>query len=90
VEYATGTDPRVGNGSPVTVAAVAGVLNLTFNHIADPSLTYNIKASDDLVAFPVLMQYYTGYTTAGSETYEDSVPISSGPRHFLRLEVTTP
>lgn len=89
VEYATGTEPRTANASPVTLAPVSGVLNLTFTRIVDAKLTYTIKATDNLV---------TGFTTtpatypgdfAGSTTYIDTgFPLATTPRRFLRLEVT--
>lgn len=90
LEYATGTEPKTANPSPVTVAPVSGVLNLTFPRIVDAKLTYAIKGTDNLV---------TGFTapaaatydglTAGSTTYVDTgFPLATTPRRFLRLEVT--
>lgn len=90
LEYATGSDPRVGGMTPVTLALQGGVLTLTFPRIADPDLIYTVEASNDLTGVwePVVAEGNpsTGAANAGgSITITDTVDAS--PRRFLRLRV---
>lgn len=90
LEYATGTLPNSANsGSVVTVARSGGVLTLTFNNIADASLTYVVEASNDLSTWSPA-QTYTGLTASGNITYTDNVTLSGASRRFLRLKITAP
>lgn len=93
LEYATGTEPLSANaGSAVTLDQAGGKLTLTFNRVADPALTYTVRALNDLgtpwtSATSVFSS--TGVAnTAGLVTAEDTVLINAQPRRFLRLEVS--
>lgn len=87
LEYATGTNPAAANAGPAfTVASSAGVLSLTFDYIADASLTYVVEASPDLVSWSAA-QTYPGATASGQRTYVDPSPVPAGARRFLRLRI---
>lgn len=91
LEYAFGTEPRTSNVSPVTTAPVGGVLRMSFPYIADPTITYTVKATNDLVTgFPSTGTNYTGFTGTGTQVHNDSATLATTPRRFLRLEVTAP
>ena len=96
IEYATGTEPNTANpGALLTVGETIAPakLTVTFDRIADPLLTYTVRASNDLTAsWPaagVTVFTSTGSeNTAGSVTATDTDLISAHPRRFLRLEVS--
>ncbi len=87
LEYATGTDAKIANASPVTVAQPGNFLTLTYPVIADASLTYTVQGTSDLTtAFTAGAGATTGTTV---KTYTDTVDLSApGARRFLRLQVT--
>jgi hypothetical protein len=90
LEYALGTDPTVANpGAAFTVSNAGGVLTLSFNHIADATLTYVVEASSNLTTWETA-QSYTGFTTVGTTTYTDGTTLTAGTRRFLRLKIMTP
>lgn len=87
VEYATGTNPTVANAGSAFIATNAGgTLSLTFDCVADASLTYIVEASNDLVSWSTA-QSYAGSVTAGQRTYVDPAPVPDGARRFLRLRI---
>ncbi len=93
LEYAVGSDPLVAEGGPAAVAGHSGgKLTLTFNRIADPSLTYTVKGMNELTnawsGATVIFTSTGGTNTAGPVTVEDTVQASAQPRRFLRLEVS--
>ncbi len=96
VEYATGTSPINANSGPVATLAVAGTganrqLTLTFNRIADPSITYTVEASTSLVAASWMTIVPPAEPLTGPVTVTDPTFMSSHSRRFLRLRlVRTP
>jgi hypothetical protein len=92
VEYALGTDPKIANVTPISVTRdVSGVLKLTFPHIADATVVYTIKGTNDLSAGfgTTPLSSFSGFTTAGSTNYIDTgFPLAANPKRFLRLEVS--
>ncbi len=93
LEYATGTEPLTADsGSVVALGQSGGRLTLTFNRVADPSLTYTVRGSNDLTAAwsgaESVFSSTGASNTAGSVTATDSVLINAQARRFLRLEVT--
>ena len=87
LEYATDTDAKIANASPVTVAQVGNFLTLSYPVIADANLTYTVQGTNDLgAAFTTGAGATTGTTV---KTYTDTVDLSApGARRFLRLQVT--
>jgi autotransporter-associated beta strand protein len=49
VEYATNTNPRLGNANPLEIGTNANLFTLTFTRISDPSLIYTIQSRSDLL-----------------------------------------
>lgn len=93
LEYATGTEPLTADSGPVAVLGQSGGrLTLTFNRVADPSLTYTVRGSNDLTAAwsgaESVFSSTGAANTAGPVTANDSVLINAQARRFLRLEVT--
>ena len=89
LEYALGTNPNAAGALPVTAVRSGNVLTLTFSHIGDSTLAYQIEASNDLSGWSTV-QTYPAFTTSGSTTYTDTVAIGGQSRRFLRLVVTAP
>jgi len=93
LEYATGRNP-VGNnpGAPFKfgITTDGTRLSLTFNSIADPVLTYSVDASADLSTWTSIWSSTGTSNAGGSVTVPDTVPVSNGPRRYLRLRVTVP
>lgn len=91
IEYATGTDPKVANASPVVIGrnGTGEFLTLSFNRIADPALTYSVVAGNDLTAgLTTVAQTYSG-SAADTVTYTDTVSLNTpGVRRFLALRVS--
>ncbi|MFZ4774868.1 MAG: putative Ig domain-containing protein, partial [Terrimicrobiaceae bacterium] len=93
IEYATGSLPGSATSANIPrIDASPTNLTLTFNRIADPSLTYQVWASNNLTdwgASPVWSS--TGAAnTAGTFTVTDPTALSAQPRRFLRLKVLAP
>lgn len=91
IEYATGTLPASAASARAPQAGMPGnSLSLTFYRIADPSLTYQVWASNNLTDWGVAPIWTsTGVeNTVGQVTVTD--PLASQPRRFLRLKVLAP
>lgn len=92
IEYATNSNPTLGSSAAGPVVSLAGTgtdahLQITFLRIADPSLTYAVQASDDLLGSWSDIWTSTGLeNTSGPVTVSD--PASLGTRRFLRLRVS--
>jgi hypothetical protein len=90
LEYAFDTLPKTSNASPVVVARNgSGFLTLSFPHRADSTLRYHVDSSNDLAASWTLDEPGLGFASAGTHTHTDNVSLSTQPRRFLRLRVTT-
>ena len=93
VEYALGGHPGSAGSAPGPQVSVpvpsAPRLRMEVPRVADPSLTYEIWASDDLVNWgsaPVWSS--TGPANAsGTATFTDSADLSLRPKRFLRLKI---
>ena len=93
LEYALGSVPTTadsGNAAEGGSATdEAGThLTLTFNRIADLSLTYAVEASDDLVAWASIWASTGAQNVAGPVVVTDSETVEGHGRRFLRLQVT--
>jgi rhamnogalacturonan endolyase len=93
LEYALGGDPLTIDTSIAPASALhaqTGALTLDFTRVPDPSLTYEVEATDSLAAPAVwtLIWSSTGTAnTAGPVTVSDTVAATSRPSRFLRLKV---
>jgi autotransporter-associated beta strand protein len=99
VEYATGTLPDNASSTAHPQLHVSGFspqpshLTLTFNRIADPSLTYLVLGADSLTGpWQSVWQSTGDANIAGPVTVADEVDLSSlDPRQrFMRLKVSAP
>ncbi len=84
LEYAIGGDPLVASTSANPVVSGANPLSITFNRVADGSITYVVEASNDLTTWT---QVFTSNGTGGQVTVQDPGP-TNGNRRFLRVRVT--
>lgn len=87
-EYALGTDPLTSNDSPIDFEETNGLIELTFNQIADPDLTYTVQATSDLATWTAIWTSSGSANVAGSVTVTDTAG-SGSTRRFLRLVITT-
>lgn len=101
LEYATGSSPSLPASRPLLELTTTQIesepgtyLEISFQRIADPALTYTIEASGDLTAqsWSPLWQSSGAANTPGPVTVADPVDIESAnpPRRFLRLRVSSP
>lgn len=101
MEYALGSLPVSAFSRPSLSADVVGIesepgryLEITFNRIADPMLTYRVEASSTLApdSWTSIWQSSGSANTAGLVTVMDSFDIEkeTPPRRFLRLRVIAP
>jgi len=101
MKYATGLSPLTRSNNPpavqgTTAASISGtngnVLTLTFNRIADTSLTYVVEGTDDLASgqWTTLYASTGGANTAATLVIPDNVLIGdpAHPKRFMRLRVT--
>lgn len=90
LEYALGSNPTVAGDAlgAVTAGEQGGFLTLTFSHVDDPSLIYQIKASDDLSDGWMVIHTYNPFTTTGVEVFTDSVSVGGASSRFLLLNVS--
>lgn len=89
LEYALGTSPTVSDaGDAYTLGRSGNFLTLAFDHPGDPSLTYQIEATNDLSTPWQIVHTYAPFVTAGTETHTDDQNLTTTPRRFLRLVVT--
>ncbi|MCU0793829.1 MAG: hypothetical protein MUE42_13485, partial [Opitutaceae bacterium] len=71
-------------------AQVAGpVLRLSFQRIADPTLTYVVEASSSLApaAWATVWSSTGSANVAGPVTVDDTAPLATNPLRFLRLRI---
>lgn len=101
LEYATGSSPALPASRPLLKLSTTQIesepgtyLEINFQRIADPALTYTIEASGDLGAqsWSPIWQSSGAANTPGPVTVTDPVDIGSAnpPRRFLRLRVSSP
>lgn len=93
LEYAVGSSPRETSAPAFSVALADGRLALTFQRIADPTLTYTVQVATDLAGTWTTLDVPGNPSTgaanvAGSVTVTDSELAAAQPRRFLRLVVT--
>lgn len=89
-EYAFGGDPLQSgdNGHPV-VALEGDRLKLTFRRIADPALTYEVVATDDIASPGTTIWSSTGaQNVAGPVTVTDTVTTQGRSKRFVRVRIT--
>lgn len=90
LEYALASDPRAVTPAPAfTTDIVNNRLQLTFNRIADPLLTYTVQACDVLGTGWTDIWTSTGAANvSGPVTVTDTRDISAAPARFLHLRVS--
>jgi autotransporter-associated beta strand protein len=88
LEYATGSDPTVSSPAPTVLDRnVGGFLTISFNSVADATITYTVEGSSDLTGAWSNVFTATGATLgAGPQTIADTT--LPGTRRFLRLKVS--
>ena len=94
LEYALNTSPTSADAGPVltTTATSPAHLQLTFQRIAVPALTYAVESSSDLITWDTdpIWTSSGAQNTAGPVTVTDPADISATPHRFLRLRITAP
>ncbi len=87
LEYGLGLDPTSAgdSGDAFYVGEDSGILSLTFNHIADPDLIYEVEAASDLVNWAVV-KTFGAFSAKGTAQYSE--PFGGAKRRFLRLSLT--
>jgi hypothetical protein len=93
LEYAIGSNPLVDDGTAAFTqgkTADGTKLTLTFNRIADSSLTYNVEGTNDLTTgiWSSVWSSTGSANVAGPVTVQDTVNIADQPQRFLRLRVS--
>lgn len=88
LEYALATDPTTPSAAAYTLQFSNGVLQLTFNRVADASLTYTVQGSTDLTTWADLWSSTGSANLAGPVTVSDT-DASSTTSRFLCLKVIT-
>lgn len=94
MKYATGQSLASQSSTPasagVSGSGGGGSLTLTFNRVADPSLTYVVEASNDLSpgGWSTIWTSSGASNVAGSVVVQDIVSLGQQPKRFLRLRVT--
>ena len=91
LEYATGTDPLAADTGALLAVGTSGDgqhLTVTFNRIADETLTYSVEGVSDLATgtWTSVWSSTGAQNTAGPVTVTDTGALS--PRRFLRLHVS--
>ena len=90
VEYAVGADPRLRSPAAVQAHMDTDRLKMIFSRIADPSLTYAVQFSGDLVSWTNAWTSSGAGNIAEQITYTDAVGTGEVPQRFIRLRVGTP
>jgi autotransporter-associated beta strand protein len=93
LEYALGTDPQAQSANLLQLEVTGlspqpSYLEITFNRIGDPALTYTVQGSSDLSTWIDVWTSTGASNTAGPVSVPDSEPVSSASRRFLRLRIS--
>src|SRR5581483_1893869 len=92
MKYATGMSPLVSSTTQAATIARSNDgtrITVTFNCIADPTLTYLVEAAVDITGTWNPIWSSTGSSNvAGLITVQDTALISDKSHRFLRLRVT--
>lgn len=92
LEYALGASPSPASSVSLPTATPVGApphLELSFNRIADPSLTYRVQAVSSLASTWTDIWTSSGSSnTSGLVTVPDPISLTDEPRRFLRLVIT--
>jgi len=98
LKYALGINPQVSYANYGSTAmpviqtqSFSGVpyLTLTFTGTAT-DVTYTVQATNSLTSTWSTIYTSSGSTAPGTVTVQDSQPISSSPKRFMRLQVSRP
>ncbi len=94
LEYALGSLPDAASSAATPVLEVSGVsplpsfLQLSFQRIADPALTYTVQGSSDLATW-IDVWSSTGSANANDTvSVDDTFDLATNSRRFLRLKVS--
>jgi cellulose 1,4-beta-cellobiosidase len=90
LKYATGIAPfkLATSVAALGISTTNNPLTLTFNRIADPSLTYSVLASTDLINWQSIWTSSGSQNVSGAVTVTDSSSISTNPQRFLELQIS--
>ena len=87
IEYATGTDPRVSEVSPVSATHDAGALSLTYTkNLAASDIAFQVQQTDDLAAWNDISDVRVSIDD-NLETRRATVATAGEPKQWLRLRV---
>lgn len=88
-EYAFGADPlQPSPGTRPRFSLVQDRLTVTFQRIADPALTYEVLATDDLASPGTVIWSSSGaQNVAGPVTVTDTVTTQGRPKRFVRVRI---
>lgn len=84
-------DSGISTGIPAAAIAKSGsnqYLTLTFSGTA-PDVTYAVQASSNLTQWTLLQSWPPG-PPPGTVVVSDTIPVTSAPQRFIRLDVTGP
>lgn len=88
LEYAFALQPLFPDAAPIVMETGDGRMALKFRRIADPSLTYEVEASEDLSSWTVIWSSSGGQNVAGEVTVSDVEPMDASVSRFLRVRVS--
>ena len=94
LKYALGLNPATrynsGSAGMPSVAVHSNYLSLTFNGVAT-DVTYKVQASSDLAgAWATIQTFPSGGAAPGTQTVQDSQPMSAYSKRFMRLMMSAP
>jgi hypothetical protein len=92
MEYALGVSPGAPSATVVLPVAqfAGGLLELHFDRIADPQLTYTVEAGDTPDTMAAIWSSSGAQNTAGSVTVADLPENTGKPKRFMRLRISEP
>jgi autotransporter-associated beta strand protein len=90
LKYATNISPgaQASSVAALGLSASGSALTITFNRVADPTLTYSVSASSDLVNWKGIWASTGTSNVLGSVTVTDTTSIPSNPARFLEMQVS--
>jgi fibronectin type 3 domain-containing protein len=92
IEYATGSLPLNANAASPAVLGLTPAptrLTLSFNRVADPTLTYEVMAANNVNGpWTSIWSSSAAQNVAGSVTVTDSITVNGQTSRYLRLKVS--
>jgi autotransporter-associated beta strand protein len=90
LKYATNISPGTlaTSVTALGLSARGSALTITFNRVADPTLSYSVSASSDLVNWQGIWTSTGTSNVLGSVTVTDTTSMLSNPARFLEMQVS--